>query len=372
MTIPQSHPLAAYQAQRAEIDAAIRRVLDSGWYVHGAEGAAFQAEFAAYLGLPHVQGVANGTDALVLALKALGIGPGDVVASVAHTAVATVSAIEQVGAVPLLVDTDPHHAMCPYHLAQALAADHAGSIKAVVPVHLFGQMADMPHIVALAHAHGAAVVEDCAQAHGARLHGRMAGTWGEVAAFSFYPTKNLGALGDGGAVACADGELAGRLARLAQYGWVDRVAVEPRGQNSRLDEIQAAVLRVKLARLDADNARRAAIVDRYRHMLAAADLELPGQRPGAVSVHHQFVVASDRRDALAEHLRQAGVGCAVHYPLPVHLQPAFAGRVLVGPGGLAHTEAAARRILSLPLYPQLDDAQVERVAQAVIAGCRAA
>ena len=256
--IPQTDPKAAYLEQQAEIDAAIQRQLASGWYILGKEVQGFEAEFAAYLGLAHGIGVANGTDALVLALKGLGIGPGDQVATVAHTAVATVVAVEQTGARPVLIDIDPlTYTMDPAALDAAFAA--YPDIKAVVPVHLYGQPADLPAILAIARRHGAKLIEDCAQAHGAKLDGRTLGTWGDVACFSLYPTKNLGALGDGGIIATGDQGLATDLKALRQYGWREHYVSDLVGMNSRLDELQAAILRVKLTALDRWNARRRAI-----------------------------------------------------------------------------------------------------------------
>ena len=363
--ILQADPKAAYLAQRDEIDAAIARVLASGWYVLGEEVAAFEREFAAFQETAHGIGVGSGTAALSLALRALGVGPGDGVATVAHTAVATVAAIELIGAVPLLVDIDRGYAMDPGSLEALLQAPPV-PVKAVVPVHIYGQPADMETILPLARRHGLAVLEDCAQSHGARLGGRPAGTFGDAAAYSFYPTKNLGALGDGGFVATADAATAERVRSLRAYGWrqVRYVSEEP-GDNSRLDELQAAILRVKLRRLAADTERRRAIASAYDAALADGPLPPPWRRPGAAHAFHLYVVETGERDALAAALKGAGIGTNVHYPVPVHLQPAYAGRIALAPGGLPATERAAGRVLSLPLFPQMSDAQVERVAAAL-------
>jgi dTDP-4-amino-4,6-dideoxygalactose transaminase len=369
--IPQSDPGAAYRAQRSEIDATIARVLARGWYILGEEVAGFERDFARYIGAKHAIGVANGTDALVLALKALDLRREDYVVTVAHTAVATVAAIELAGARPLLVDIEPAgYAMDAAALARVLKAP-PGRIGAIIPVHLYGQATDLAAILSLAHEHGIPVIEDCAQSHGARFGGRRLGTLGDFGCFSLYPTKNLGALGDGGIVVTADDALAERLRALREYGWRARYVSDLPGMNSRLDEVQAAVLRVKLPALDACNARRAAIADSYDRGLAGSGLGLPWRRPGASHVFHQYVVRSPGRDRLREALTARGIGTNIHYPVPVHLQPAYCDRIALDPAGLPESEAAAREVLSLPLYPQLDDSAVARVvaaAREVLAG----
>jgi dTDP-4-amino-4,6-dideoxygalactose transaminase len=349
-----ANPRAQYLAQREEIDAAIRRVLEGGRYILGEEAAAFEREFAAYAGASHGIGVGNGTDALEIALAACGIGPGDEVITVAHTAVATVAAIERVGASPVLVDIDPAtYTLDPAQLERA----HSPRVKAVVPVHLYGQCADLPPIVEFARAHGLRIIEDCAQAHGASYQGRPAGSWGDAACFSFYPTKNLGALGDGGMVVTSDAGIAARARLLREYGWSRRYVSDVAGRNSRLDELQSAVLRVKLRSLDQDNARRAQLAGAYTAALAESDLELPRARAEAVHVFHLYVVRSRRRDALQRHLDAGGVGALAHYPVPIHLQPAYEGR-LRGARALPETEKAAREVLSLPMHPQLTEAEL--------------
>jgi dTDP-4-amino-4,6-dideoxygalactose transaminase len=364
MAIPQMDPGAAYRALKPEIDAAVARVLASGWYILGQEVAAFEAEFAAVLGLGHAVGVANGTDALVLALKALGIGPGDRVATVAHTAVATVAAIELAGAEPVLVDIETSGlTLDPAELERCFA--HVSGIRAVIPVHLYGQAADIVPIIESARRHGAKVIEDCAQSQGAMLDGRPLGGFGDLACFSFYPTKNLGAFGDGGAVTTTDAGLANRLRALREYGWQERYVSTITGMNSRLDELQAAILRVRLPHLGTENARRGAIAAAYDHGLAGLPLDLPHRRPGARHVWHQYVIRSRERDALQQALKARGIGTNIHYPVPVHLQPAYAGRLKTGPSGLTVSEQAAREVLSLPLYPQLGDDAVNEVIAAV-------
>lgn len=357
-------PGAAFARQAKELHAAVDRVLDSGWYVLGPEVEAFEEEFAAWTGSAYSLGVANGTDALVVALRAAGVGPGDVVATVSHTAVATVAAIELTGATPLLVDIDAvSMTMCPLSLAAALEA-HAGHVRAVVPVHLYGHPADMPEILRIAGEHGAVVVEDCAQAHGAALDGRPVGSWGVAAAYSFYPTKNLGALGDAGALTTSDTELAHRARLLRQYGWVERYISEVPGLNSRLDPVQAAVLRVRLPGLRDDNARRRQIAQRYDDALADL-VRVPATAPGADHVYHQYTVRLPRRDEVAEQMRQAGVPVAVLYPQAVHQQPAYAGRVPVSPTGLRVTEDTVEQLLCLPVNPDVDDDAVDAAIDAL-------
>jgi dTDP-4-amino-4,6-dideoxygalactose transaminase len=366
--IPQANPGAGYRALKAEIDAAVARALSSGWYVLGNELRSFEAEFAAWLGVPAVIGCGNGTDAIALALRAFGIGRGATVVTVSHTAVATVAAIEMAGATPLLVDIDPtYFTMDPHALRQVLEEPPSGlpPIRAVVPVHLYGQPADLDRIVPLCREHGVALIEDCAQAHGARLHGKRVGTFGDAATFSFYPTKNLGALGDGGAVAVSDPELASGITALRQYGWHRHYISDVVGVNSRLDEVQAAVLRVKLPHLDAQNLRRINIAGAYTRALAGRPLCPPQKRDGATHVYHLYVTRSPKRDLWQALLQGRGVGSGVHYPVPVHLQPAYAGRVALGPPGCPEAERAAREVLSLPVYPELTDADVKTVCTAL-------
>lgn len=356
-------PRACFLAHRGEIEAALREVLDSGSYILGRAVAAFEEEFARFLGAATAVGVGSGTDALALALSAAGIGPGDQVFTVSHTAVATVAAVELAGASPVLVDIDPQtFTLDPERLERAVRRYGGGARRAVIPVHLYGHPADMPGILDVARRYELAVIEDCAQAHAATLAGRFVGTFGTAAAFSFYPTKNLGALGDGGAVVTSDAALADRVRRLREYGWRQRYVSEVRGTNSRLDEIQAAVLRVKLRHLEEDTAVRRHNADVYGARLPDTGLVLPAARPGAAHVWHQYVVRSAARDALGRALQEEGIGTLIHYPVPVHEQPAYRGRLALDPSGLAHTEAAAREVLSLPMHGHLEKADVERVS----------
>lgn len=368
ISIPVANPGAGYRALKGEIDAAVARALDSGWYILGQEGKAFEAEFSAWLGAGTTIGCGNGTDAIALALRGLGIGPGCAVATVSHTAVATVAAVEMVGATPYLIDIDPvHYTMDSAALEAALASPPAGlpPVRAVIVVHLYGQPADLDAIGALCQRYGLALIEDCAQAHGAAWKAQRVGTFGDAATFSFYPTKNMGALGDGGAVVLRDRKRAGDVGALRQYGWHQHYISDIAGVNSRLDEVQAAILRVKLRHLDAQNARRQAIAARYDAVLDGSHMTRPAQRAGVGHVYHLYVTRCRERDAAQATLRQLGIGTGIHYPAPVHLQPAYDGRVAIGPTGLAHTERASREVLSLPLYPELTDEEVGVVCQAL-------
>jgi dTDP-4-amino-4,6-dideoxygalactose transaminase len=355
-------PKAGYLAAQAEIDAAIQRVLHSGLYIMGAELAAFEKEFAAWLGVAGVAGVANGTDAIELALHAAGIRPGDKVVTVANTVTATVSAIGSTGAKPVFVEVDPATMLMDLDALEAvLSKVRDPLIKAVVPVHLYGQAVDMPRLMEIAARHHLTVIEDCAQAHGAMIGGRKAGSWGHLAAFSFYPTKNLGALGDGGGIASNDAALLEQVRLLRQYGWRKRYVSDLPGRNSRLDEIQAAILRVRLTRLDAENARRQAIATQYFAGLAGLPLVLPVTAEGRTHCWHQFVVRTPRREELRVALEKKGVLCGVLYPVPVHRQPAYHNAALM----LPVTESACAEVLSLPLHPGLSDADVARVVAEV-------
>lgn len=360
--IPFNDLLGFEQSVVEEIESAVFRVLRSGWYVLGPEVERFEAAFAAYHGVDYAVGVASGTDAIELALRAAGIGPGDEVITVAHTAVATVCGIERAGAKPVLVDIDPvSYTMDP---AAAEAAVSPRS-RAIVPVHLYGHPADMAAIVALAARHGLVVIEDCAQAHGARLGGRLVGTFGHLAAFSFYPTKNLGACGDGGAVLCRDAQLAARLRRLRSYGQTSRYWHTERGVNSRLDEIQAAILSVKLKYLDQHNATRRQLAAQYhRRLTRVVRPELRPTGPEVFHVYHLYVVRHGQRDVLQSRLRARGIETLVHYPIPVHLQAAYAD-LGYRRGDLPVTERIAEEILSLPLHVGLSLAEVDSVAEAV-------
>ncbi len=361
-SIPWASPLAQYRAHGDSIRAAIARVLDSGNYILGEEVESFERAFADYCLGGHAVGVASGTDALALVLKALGIGPGDEVITVSHTAVATVAAILATGAVPVLIDVDEAKMTLDATAIDAAVTPHT---KALIAVHLYGRAADLDAILAATRRHGHALIEDCAQAAGGRYRGRRLGSIGDVGCFSFYPTKNLGAIGDGGLVLTSDAKIAARVRRLRQYGWDDARETHEAGLNSRLDALQAAILNAKLPYLDADNARRIAIARRYAHGLADLPLALPPACAEGGHVYHLYVVACEQRDRLRAHLAADGIGTAVHYPVPVHRQCGYSERVIVPADGLPVTENLAARILTLPIYPGLSDAAVDRVAESI-------
>jgi dTDP-4-amino-4,6-dideoxygalactose transaminase len=351
LTVPMVDLRAQYARIRSEVDAAIARVLESTQFIKGEECTLFEQEFAAWCGVGHACGVANGTDALILALRAYGVGPGDEVVTVANTFIATGEAILLSGARPVFVDVDPAtFTLDVEKLEQAITA----RTKLILPVHLYGHPADMEPILAIAASHGLPVLEDAAQAHGASLNGRRAGALGHAACFSFYPGKNLGAYGDAGMVTSNDAAFIAKLRQLANHGGgsnkYDNVVL---GTNSRLDTLQAAVLRVKLRHLDAWNRERRQRVEAYDSALAGIEgLVLPRERPGAVSAWHLYTVRSGDRDGLQAHLKSRGIATAVHYPRPIHLQPAMAAAGGKG-GDLPVSEALCREVLSLPLYPEL-------------------
>jgi len=355
---------APYRELRPQIDAAVARVLASGWYILGPEVEAFEAEWAAYCGAAHAVGLANGLDALILALRALDVGPGDEVIVPSNTYIATWLAITAVGARPVPVEPDPAtNNIDPARIEAAITP----ATRVLLPVHLYGQSADMDPVLALARRHGLSVIEDAAQAHGARCKGRRIGAHGDVVCWSFYPGKNLGALGDGGAITTDRADLADRIRVLRNYGSRVKYVNEVQGVNSRLDPIQAAVLRVKLAVLDDWTDRSRAVAAVYAEGLAGTGLILP-QVPGwADPVWHLFVVRSPDRDGLQARLAAAGVGTLIHYPVPPHRQAAYAG-LGIGAGALPLAERLAGEVLSLPMGPHLGADQVRAVVAAVRGG----
>ncbi len=351
----------ALATMRDEIDAAVGRVLDSGRLILGDEVRAFEQEFAAFAGAAQAVGVGTGTDAIVLALRALGVGPGDEVITVANAGVPPVAAIRLVGATPRFVEIDDETMLLdPAAIETAITP----RCRALLPVHLYGQPADVAAIGAVADAHGLGWIEDCAQAHGASRGGTPVGLTAPLSSFSFYPTKNLGAFGDGGLILTRSAEHAEALRELRMYGFRGGLVSHREGMNSRLDELQAAVLRVRLAHLPAANRRRVEIAGRYRAGLAGCDLRLPPAMPDSECVFHLFVVRVADRSAVIARLQEAGVGHGVHYPEPVHLMEGY--RALGGSAGqLPITEEACRSVLSLPLFPGLEDADVDRVIDVV-------
>jgi dTDP-4-amino-4,6-dideoxygalactose transaminase len=361
MNVPFGDLKRQHTAIRAELDAAIGRVLASGWYVLGPETKAFEQEFAAFCGTKHAIGVANGTEALYLAMAALGIAAGDEIITVANASVYETLTALQANATPVFVDIEATS----YNLDPAkLAAAITSRTKAIVPVHLYGRMADMNPILEIANQHGIPVIEDCAQAHGATYHGRTAGSLGFCAGFSFYPTKNLGAIGDGGMVVTNDDELAAKLRRLREYGWSQKYyTADLGGLNSRLDELQSAILRVKLAHLTAWNQRRREIAALYYDLLNDTSLVLPEAPNDGDHVYHLYVARHPERQRVMRELHERGIGTVIHYPIATHLQPIYSH--LAAPGSLPVTEQLCDDIFSLPIYPELTDDEVRAVATAL-------
>jgi dTDP-4-amino-4,6-dideoxygalactose transaminase len=358
-------PLVDLHAQHAaladELSDAVRGAFERGDWILGEDVAAFEDEFAAYCATRHAIGTDSGLSALELALRAFGIGPGDEVITAANTFVATALAISQAGATPVLVDVDSDtYAIEPSLVEEAVTA----RTQAIVPVHLYGQMADMDAILDVAARHGLLVIEDACQAHGARLWGRRAGSFGHAAAFSFYPSKNLGACGDGGIVVTSDDGAADAIRVLRNYGQREKYHHVVKGFNRRLDTLQAALLRVKLRRLDEWNAARRRYADLYERLLGDADVVAPVTAAGAEHVWHLYVVRVAERDALRSYLDRCGIATGIHYPVPVHLQAAYAD-LGYGAGAFPVSERYAGQIVSLPMYAELDEASVERVAGAV-------
>lgn len=360
-SIPTANLLRQYCRHADAIKQATEKVFESGWYILGREVQSFEEEFSAWLGASCCCGVATGTDALVLALRSCGIGAGDEVITVSHSAVATVAAIEQIGAVPVFVDIDPRtRCMDPSLIERVFSSKTRG----IVPVHIFGQPAPMPEIMQVAKKCALKVVEDCAQAHGAEIGGKKVGTFGDAAAFSFYPTKNLGAMGDGGAVVTNDMETGLTCRWLREYGWKERYISHLPGFNSRLDELQAAILRVKLPFLEGDNERRRWIASQYTAALQGSRTAPPAEIVGTLHAMHLYVVETEKRNQLRDHLSINGVSAALHYPMPIHHQPAYLGRVRGGED-LPVTEALYEKILTIPMYPELTDEEVTKVCEAL-------
>ncbi len=349
---------APYLELKQELDEAIARVVNSGWFIGGSEVDQFEADYAQYCGAAHAVGVANGLDALHLALRAMDVGPGDEVIVPSNTYIATWLAVSQCGATPVPVEPDART----YNIAPALVeAAITPATRVILPVHLYGQPADMDPILTIARKHGLRVLEDGAQAHGARYKGQRLGAHGDAVAWSFYPGKNLGAMGDGGAVTTNDARLADRVRALRNYGSRVKYVNEVQGYNSRLDPLQAAILRVKLAHLDKWNARRSVIAARYQQGLADLELTLPQVPDWAEPAWHLYVVQHPQRDALQQALGEAGVGSLIHYPIPPHLQQAYSQGGWVR-GAFPLAEHMADQLLSLPMGPHMTNAQVDAVA----------
>lgn len=366
MSIPFLDLGAEFASLRPELDAVLADIIDSLQFIQGRHVKAFEAEFAAALSAPFVVGCSNGTSALELALEAVGVQPGDEVITTAHTFIATAEAIVACGATPVFADIDPlSHTLCPKSVAALLTP----RTRALVPVHIYGTPCDMTALMALAQQHGLAVVEDAAQAHLARWEGRYAGTIGDAGTFSFYPGKNLGAMGDAGAVVTGRADVEASIRRVRDHGRSSKYLHEIVGRNERMDEIQAAVLRLKLPRLEQRNALRRQHRDQYRQRLAAAGFQMPSHDDRAVPAVHLCVVECANRDEVLEALKVGGIGAGVHYPVPLHLQPAMR-HLGGGEGSLPVTERVAQRVLSLPIFPEMTDEQITAVVSAFLAVAR--
>jgi dTDP-4-amino-4,6-dideoxygalactose transaminase len=358
MEIPVFDLKRQYMYLKAELDGAFTNVFDSGNFVLGENVRLFEEEFANYLDARFSVGVGSGTEALHLSLKACNIGHGDEVITVPNTAVPTISAISSAGARPVLVDVTPDT----YTIdTKKIEKEITNKTKAILPVHMYGHSAEMEQIMKLAEAYNLRIIEDACQAHGAQYNGKNAGTSGDMGCFSFYPTKNLGAYGDGGIVVTNDEELYNKLLMLRNYGEVKKFTSKIEGFNSRLDEIQAAFLRVKLKYLDEWTNKRREIATRYQQLLFNSNVQLPSERQWAKHVYHLFVIRTNRRDALKDYLQEHGVGTHIHYPIPVHLQEAYK-KLGYKAGDFPISERNAGEILSLPIYPELTTEEIETVA----------
>ena len=350
-----------YQSIKPEIDSAIQSIIDGSAFVGGKAVREFEAEFAAYCETKACVGVGNGTDAIYLTLRAMGIGAGDEVITVAHTFIATTEAISMTGARPVFVDIKEDTMLMDPSLIESAITPRT---KAIVPVHLYGQPCDMDAIIQIAERRGLKVIEDAAQAHGARWRGRRIGSLGDAATFSFYPGKNLGAYGDAGAVVSNDTDLIERVRMLANHGRLEKYTHKMEGVNSRLDGLQAAILRVKLRHLDEWNESRRRHADFYLDTLTGGDLQLPTVHEHAEPVWHLFVVRTPDRDALQASLKNEGIATGIHYPVPLHLQPAYED-YKIDQSALPVTERVAARVVSLPMYPELTASQLERITNAI-------
>ena len=349
-----------YQEIKEEINQAIHRVLESGWFVLGEELKKFEKEFASYLRVKHVIGVNSGSDALYLAVKALGIGKGDEVITVSHTFISTVDAIIRNGAKPVFVDIDPETYIIDVNQIENVITKRT---KAIIPVHIYGHPADMDPIMEIAEKHGLYIIEDACQAHGAEYKGRKVGSMGDIGCFSFYPTKNLGAYGDAGAIVTNDDELAEKLKILRNYGSSKKYYHDFIGVNSRLDEIQAAVLRIKLRHLDEWNKKRRKIAKMYNKFLEDSRVITPIEKKWAKHVYHLYVIRHKDRDKLQQYLSENGIKTQIHYPVPVHLQKAYLDLGIRAK--LSVTERIRKEILSLPMFPHLTDTEIEKITMVI-------
>ena len=361
MTIALVDLVGQYNGIRKDILSSLDHVLSEGQYILGEEVSLFESELASYCNVKHGIGVASGTDALHLALRALDIGPNDEVITAANTFIATAFAISYTGAAPVFVDVKPTDFNINVDLIEAAITERT---KAIIPVHLYGQPADMDAVMSIANKHQLYVIEDACQAHGAFYHEQRVGSIGDAGCFSFYPGKNLGAYGDGGAVVTNDDILAERIRELRQYGQKEKYVHSNLGYNSRLDSLQAAILRVKLRHLDQWNVKRKKAADRYKALLADTGLILPQEKPEACHVYHLFVVQHKSRDALSAFLNEKNIYCGIHYPLPLHHQQPYLSAKRVPPG-VPVTSELSKMILSLPMFPEITEAQIKTVVNAI-------
>ncbi|MFU8814154.1 MAG: DegT/DnrJ/EryC1/StrS family aminotransferase [Pseudomonadales bacterium] len=360
-TIPMVDLAAEYQLLKAELEPAVLAVMASGYYVLGPNVRALEAEIAAYCGVRHAIALGSGTDALVIALRAAGIGPGDEVVTTPFSFIATASAIAMCGAQPVFADIDRRTCNIAPNTVEAVLSPRT---RAVVPVHLFGQPAELAPIASLCRTHGLILIEDAAQAFGAEIGGRKTGAYGDAGCFSFYPSKNLGAFGDGGMIVTDDDALADSARRLADHGREDAERFSTLGYNSRLDELQAAILRVKLARVDEFNAARRRRAQAYHARLSHPGLELPYEDGVGLHVYHQYTLRTGLRDELRQALTAAGIASSIYYPIPLHRQEPYASQYRKV--SLPVAELAARQVLSLPISPLLQEAQIDRIAEVVL------
>jgi len=360
--IPFSNPHASYYTNKKEIDLAIQRVLDSGWFVLGQEVKLFEEEFADFHGENfYAVGVANGTDAIALCLRSLDLARGDEIITSSHTAVATVAGIEQAGYTPVFADIDPvTRCIDPSSIENRISTN----TRAIMPVHIYGQPCDMDSIGKIAKNYGLHIIEDCSQAHGAEINGQKVGTFGTLATFSCYPTKNLGGTGDGGVILCSSKVLVEKIKSLRQYGWNKLRESMITGFNSRLDEMQAAILRVKLKYLSVSNEKRCSIANKYNEAFLSYPMNLPSFKENQLHAMHLYVIELNRRDGLLSYLQSRGVGASLHYPLAVHQHEAYKSRI-GGCDDLPITEKFYKRHLTLPMFPELNDQQIELVIGSV-------
>lgn len=357
---------ANYLRYKEEIDLSISKVVESGWYILGSKVKSFEKHFAQYNKAAHCIGLASGTDAVQFALRAAGIKAGDKVITTTYTAVATVSAIDWIGAVPILVDIAPDsYNLDPEKVEATIQSLPEGNINGIVVVHLYGHPADMEAFKIISKKYNIPLIEDCAQAHGAEYRDQKVGTIGICGAFSFYPTKNLGAFGDAGAIITQNESIAEKIRLLQQYGWKQRYITEEIGYNSRLDELQAAILDVKLRYLDEWNSRRREIAELYDSGLEGLDLELPIEQPDQHHVYHQYVIRAPERDKLKTYLQEHHIITSILYPQPVHNQPAYRDRALIGKGGMEISEKISQEILCLPIYPEVENSDIELVIETI-------